>query len=263
MEKITSRRNPLCVHLKKLGANRSYRESCSEFLCDGLKLLEDAVDSGANILTVLTATQLSFPLPVDTRVYYAERHLIDSLSPLKNAQELLFSCSIPEAGAFIWTPGTHVLLDGVQDPSNVGAIIRSANAFGIESVILTGGCADPYNPKAIRASMGAIYRQNIYNTSIPELVKLKEGANKPSATSSSCNGSNVRFIGTAPGKGYRDASEVDYNDSLIVVGSEGRGLCESVLSLCDEMITIPISPECESLNAAIAASIIMWEARRV
>ena len=266
----------MAIHLKKLGASRSYRAESGEFLCDGLKLLEDAALSSADIPAVLTAVPIPFPLSVDTRVYYADRGLVDSLSPLKSAQGLLFSCKMraqdsglrdQETGdaeraqgsgvgsveCGVWSVelgdrgvGTHILLDSVQDPGNVGAIIRTANAFGARSVVLYGACADVYNPKTIRASMGAIFRQNICKMDLPRLSELKEGG--------------LRFIGAALRKDCRAVFDADLSDAVIAIGSEGAGLSEEILSLCDELVTVPIAAECESLNAAVAAAIIIWEA---
>jgi len=218
--------------------------------------LEEAVNSGAEIVAVLTAAHIPFPMPADTRVYSADRSLIDSISPLKNAQPTLFTCKMPHKENLSDLSGNHILLDGVQDPGNVGSIIRTANAFAIKSVILTGACADPYNPKTQRASMGAIFRQRIHFISISELtvLKSKEGV-------SGAAGTGVSFVGTAPDESCRDICDVSLENSLIAIGSEGRGLSEEVLSLCDEMIRIPISRDCESLNAATAAAIVIWESR--
>jgi len=179
MDKIISRKNPLASHIKKLGTNRAYRELSGEFLCDGMKLLEDAVAGDAEITAILTASGIPFPLSVDTRVYYADRGLINSLSPLKNAQDTLFTCRTPIVCDEFDMTGTHILLDGVQDPGNVGSVIRTANAFGIKSVILVDGCADPYNPKTIRASMGAIFRQRVINVTLSELGAIKDSGAMP------------------------------------------------------------------------------------
>jgi len=249
MEKITSRRNPLCIHIKKLGATSDYRESSGQFLCDGLKLLEEAVMCGAEICVVFTAECIPFPLPIETRVYYAERSLIDSLSPLKSSQNTLFTCKIPTRTAPATSSGTHILLDGVQDPGNVGTIIRTANAFGIKSVMLANGCADPYNPKTIRASMGAIFRQSFQNVSMDEIVKLSSAG--------------FRFVGATLGKGSKNVSDTELKNSIIVIGSEGRGISGNITSICSEMITIPMAAGCESLNAAVAAAILMWEAKEI
>jgi len=247
MERITSRRNPLCVHIKKLGTDRGYREKSGEFLCDGLKLLSEAERFGAEITSVLTSDHLPFPLPIDTKVYMTDTTLINSISPLKNAQKLLFTCKIPKNDVRGFAGEAAILLDGVQDPGNVGTIIRTASAFDIKNIILSGTCADIYNPKTVRATMGAIFRQNICNMSIDELRLLKE--------------SGVTFIGAALGEDSKVFDEVDLRRSLIAIGSEGKGLSEEVLKLCDEKVRIPISQDCESLNAAAAAAILMWSAK--
>ena len=248
MEKLTSRRNPICIHVKKLGASRGFRGESGEFLCDGLKLLEEAVKCGAEITVVITASPIPFPLSVDTRVYYAQRELLDSLSPLKNAQDTLFVCKMNKRLAFTEKKGTHILLDGVQDPGNVGTIIRTADALGISSVILTGGCADLYNPKTIRATMGAIFRQRVFHMDMPGLAGLRD--------------EGVRFVGASPGGTSVDFSDSIPTDAVIVVGNEGGGISDGVKSLCDGMVSIPISAECESLNVSVAAAILMWETAR-
>jgi len=265
------------LHIKKLGVSRSYRESCGEFLCDGLKLLEEAVRNEADVTNVLASSHIPFPLPLNTRVHFADRSLVDYVSPLTNSQGILFTCKFPQAAHNDKADeyyhgnnddssenshensdgntseynddytGTHVLLDGVQDPGNVGAIIRTANAFGIRSVMLTGDCADPYNPKTIRATMGAIFRQKICIISVSELADLKD--------------KGLRFIGSASHEQSKNVSMVKLSGSIIAIGSEGRGLSGDVLALCDEIVRIPIMPECESLNAAIAAAIIIYLAR--
>ena len=248
MERIKSRHNPVCAHMKKLGFVGSYRKQTGEFLCDGLKLLAEAIKFDATIPVVLTSEKIPFPLPLGTRLYYAERSLIDSLSPLKNAQSVLFTCKTPQVTKTDITPGTHLLLDGVQDPGNVGAIIRTANAFGIKSIMLTGGCADPYNPKTIRATMGAIFKACIYDIDKECLIAIKS--------------KGFKIIGTSLDRDCHDFSDVSYTDSVIAIGSEGSGLSEQIKPLCDELIIIPIAPQCESLNAAVAAGIIIWKAQQ-
>ena len=254
MDTITGRRNPICIHIKKLGSDSGYRRHSGEFLCDGAVLLEEAVKSGVSIPIVLTSSQLPFALPRETRLCFTERSIINSVSPLKNAQEVLFTCKIPAADSYVpyagttGARGTHILLDSVQDPGNVGTIIRTANAFGMKSVMLTGDCADVYNPKTIRATMGAIFKQATRVITSEELAALKR------------NG--IKIIGASIGEDSRDFSEADLRSSIIAIGNEGQGLSEPVLSLCDERIKIPITPECESLNAAVAAGIIMWKAGR-
>ena len=252
----------MAVHFKKLGASRSYRYECREFLCDGLKLLEDASNSDFVVSAVVTAIPIPFPLSVDTLVYHVDSALIESLSPLKNAQGLLFACKMRgqdsgvrgqetgDAAAPQEIPvngGVHILLDNVQDPGNVGTIIRTANAFDVRTVLLYGACADAFNPKTIRASMGAIFRQNICKMDLEKLSGIRDDG--------------IRFIGAAPSGDGRAVFDVDFENSIVVIGSEGSGLSPEIESLCSEKTTIPIAAGCESLNAAVAAAIIMWEAK--
>ncbi|MCL2044854.1 MAG: RNA methyltransferase [Oscillospiraceae bacterium] len=246
MEKISSKNNPLAIHYRKLGTSSNYREKSGEFLCEGEKLLLDALDSDIEVSSILTASHVEVPLSVDTKVYYCEQKLIDSISTLTTAQETLFACKSRTMEPRNFLTGVHLLLDEVQDPGNVGTIMRTANAFGIESIILTKGCADPYNPKTIRASMGAIFRQDFYVKSFEELQDMES--------------SGATFLGAVLEDTNMNIGEIGGFESIIVIGNESRGISSEILSLCKKRVNIPISPSSDSLNAAIAAAIIIWEA---
>jgi len=248
-EIITSRSNPLCVHLKKLGSEKSYRYEHCEFLCDGEKLLNEALEFGIQINTVLSSKVLNFTLPDNIRFHRVKEDVINSISPLKNSQGLLFTCKIPEKIDCDFSFGTHILLDNIQDPGNIGTIIRSACAFNINTVLLTSGCADIYNPKTLRASMGAIFKQKIVCIRNDELIELKQ--------------SGIKFLGAMNNKTSVDIIKSDLSNSIIIIGNEGQGLSDHIISICDDFIKIPISPNCESLNAATAASIILWESYKI
>jgi len=245
VEKLTNRSNPISKHVKKLGTDRSYREGHKQFLCDGEKLLNEALAAGVEIEIVITSKQLEQDFPQETRVFHATNDLIDSLSPLKNSQGLLFTCKIPQPGDCDFLTGTHILLDNIRDPGNVGTIIRTANAFGIKSIILTENSADIYNPKTIRATMGAIFKQNIFIMNLEEINKLKQAG--------------AHFTGTSNDISSDDITKVNITNSIIIFGNEGQGISEELLYLCNLMVRIPLSDGCESLNVAIAAAIIMWE----
>ena len=247
-ENIESRSNTVCKHLKKLGTSKKYRDEQKQFLCDGEKLLNEAVNSGAKIEIVICSSDLKHNLPENTRIYKARSDLIDSLSPLKNTQGLLFSCKTPDKRSRIGLTGTNLLLDRVQDPGNVGTIIRSAFAFGVRNVILTDGCADIYNPKTIRAAMGALFRQPVFHLSFKEINDYKN--------------SGIKFIGTSNNRNSSDITKLNIADAVIVLGNEGQGISEDLSTLCEEMVKIPLSPDSESLNVSVAASIIMWELGR-
>lgn len=248
MNEITSRKNPLVVHMKKLGGDGDYRRQSGEFLCDGDKLLREALSYGADVTAVLFSGVKPEGLPADIPAYEVPRDLITAVSPLKTPQGVLFACRIPAPASSPITGGFHIILEGIQDPGNVGTILRTAGAFNVGSVILTGGCADPYNPKTIRASMGAIFRQPIVPAEIDDIRALKK--------------SGLKIYGAALSEDSRDVRNVIFNNAAVAIGSEGRGLSRDLLDLCDEKIIIPMLPECESLNAAVAAAIVMWEAAR-
>ena len=247
-EYVTSRKNDKVVHMKRLGADKGYRSRCREFLCDGDKLLDEALSCGAQIRTVLSCTQALPRLPDSVRTIMVPRDLIETVSPLKNPQDVLFSCAMPDALPVIRPDGAYLILENVQDPGNVGTVIRSAGAFGIDAVLLAGNCADLYNPKPVRATMGAVFRKDVLETDLDGLRQLQADG--------------IRIYGAALHTDSRDIRSADLRGAAIAVGSEGRGLSPALLELCDGHVVIPMRPECESLNAAVAASILMWEMRR-
>ena len=147
------------------------------------------------------------------------------------------------------SPGRYVVLDGVQDPGNVGAVLRTADAFGCTGALLLPGCADPYGPKTLRAAMGAVFRLPLYTVGLEDLPRLLADAGLP-------------LYGAALRDDTEDARALALRRCAIAIGSEGRGLTEGVLALCDRTIKIPMSEHCESLNAAAAATVLLWEAAR-
>jgi len=236
------------MHFKKLGSDKSYRYEHGEFLCDGEKLLKEALESNIQIITILTSKVLNFKLPKTVRMYFVKSDLINSLSPLKNSQGLLFTCKMSGSEAYTRFDDTCVLLDNIQDPGNIGTIIRTACAFDIPAVFLTDGCADIYNPKTIRATMGAIFKQKVRYLSQEDLIKLKN--------------TNIKFHGASNIPTATNINEVDFKKSLIIIGNEGQGLSPNIESLCDDFMKIPISSNSESLNASAAAAILLWEASK-
>ena len=142
-----------------------------------------------------------------------------------------------------------IVLESVQDPGNVGTVIRTANAFRIGAVILTGDCADVYHPRTVRATMGAIFRQNVL---VMDKSSLKDFLKE----------SGLPLYGAALSERAKDLRELSLRHAAVAIGSEGRGLSEELLALCDEELIIPMNPDSESLNAAVAAALVMWEMER-
>lgn len=237
--------------MKKLIKDRSYRRETGEFLCDGVKMLEEAMKWGADITAVLVSEGLDIPLPSKGRIVQVPANVMESVSPMKAPQGVVFTCKIPpQREMSAQNTRTLLLLDGLQDPGNVGTIWRSASAFGADGLLLTGHSADPYNWKAVRASMGAVFRLPVMELEYSELKVF-------------CKKSGLSLFGTALREDTEDLRDIDSTQPCILaIGSEGRGLSEELLSLCDKTVKIPMEAGCESLNAAMAATVALWERYR-
>ena len=251
MEIITSRQNQLCTHLRKLGSSGSYRRRCSEFLCDSPKLLEEALLHSGQLHTVVYTEGAALPpIPEGIRLVQVPADVMRSISPAETPQGVLSVCGLRDNALPEHLCGKrYAVLDGVQDPGNVGTILRTADAFGADGLFLVNACADLYNPKTVRATMGAVFRCPVWTCSPIELRKLLTESGLP-------------LYGAALRSDTVDARTVDYARCAIAIGSEGKGLSAEVLELCDRTILIPMRSHCESLNAAAAATVLLWEAAR-
>ena len=235
MEHITSRQNALMTHIRKLSASRAYRRASGEYLCDGVKLLEEALRWNAPLKTVVLSECVDAPtLPSGVRAVRVPADVMRSISPMETPQGALF---------------TVLVLDGVQDPGNVGTILRTADAFDCDGVFIVNACADPYSPKTARATMGAVFRRDVYQCTADELCALLQKCGLP-------------LYGTALRNDTVSLRDAELSRAAVAVGSEGRGLSAEILSKCEKTIKIPMSPRCESLNAAVAASVVLWEMYR-
>ena len=250
-EIITSRQNPLMTHLRKLASSRSYRKKSGEYLCDGTKLLAEALKWGAEVKTAVFSEGVDIPpLPDGVRAVRVSEELMRSVSPMETPQGALFTVALPEVQLPETLSGKHYLvLDGVQDPGNVGTILRTADAFDCDGVFLVNACADLYNPKTARATMGAIFRREAYTVTAEELFALLRK-------------SGVPLYGTALRDDTVPLAETNLARAAVAIGSEGRGLSQQVLDECAKTLKIPMNPRCESLNAAIAATVVLWEMYR-
>ncbi len=246
-ETVTSRHNPLLVHVKKLLSSRAYRQASGEFAADGLKLLREAVRWGFAITAVILTEGIEPPeLPDGVRTVRVPSDVMQSVSSMETPQGALFTCKIPEPAPLRLAPGT-LILDEVQDPGNLGTILRTADAMQVP-VVLSEGCADLWNPKTVRASMGALFRTAVATAGREEIIFSAKEAGVP-------------LIAAALSPRAEDVRRASLNGAVIV-GNEGRGICETFLNAADREIIIPMNERCESLNAAIAAAILLWELRR-
>ena len=245
MERITSNKNPLLQHIRKLQSSRSYREECGEFVADGFKLLDEALKWYPRLKTVVLSEGCDCPsLPAGVRLVQVPQGTMENLSTMKTPQGVVFTGEIPQQKQVSIKRGA-VLLDRIQDPGNLGTILRTADAFDIP-VILTNGCADPYSEKTIRASMGAVFRRPIFSADMEQILRL-------------CRAEDIPLAATALTETAVDLRSIDISKHLVIIGSEGQGICSRLLEASDRQIIIPMHPHCESLNAAVAAAVVMWE----
>ena len=243
-ERITSRKNPLLQQVKKLLSSRKAREEAGVFVSDGTKLLEEAVKYCPGLETVILSDGVESDLPEDIRVVRVPGDVMESVSPMQSPQGALFICRLPDQMAFAARPGM-LLLDGIQDPGNLGTILRTADALQVP-VALLEGCADPYSHKVVRASMGAVFRMNVVRTTWEEARQEFRRTGVPVGV-------------TALSERARDLRQADLSRMAVVIGSEGRGVRKEILDHADAELIIPMNPRCESLNAAVAAAIVMWQ----
>ncbi len=246
VEHITSRKNRIIAHLKDLSQDGAYRRKTGEFICDGEKTVKEAMNFGAEVTCILWANEAAFEVSESIAQYSCPPDLMQYASPLKNSAGPVFSVKIPRISLDGEKVSTAIVLENVQDPGNVGTVIRTADAMGTDIVILVGDCADLYNPKTVRATMGGIFRQKVLETDIDG---LKDYVNR--------NG--LKLYGAALSENAEDIRNIDLKGTAVAIGSEGRGLTRELLKLCRAQTIIPMRPDCESLNAAVAASIVMWE----
>lgn len=243
-ERITSRQNPLLQQVRKLLASRREREKTGLFVADGTKLLAEAVAWWPGLETVILSDGVEAEIPQGVRLVRVPADVMESISPMQTPQGALFVCKLPQPQDFVPQKGM-LLLDGIQDPGNLGTILRTADALEIP-VALLDGCADPFSHKVVRASMGAVFR------SVPVQTDWQKAI-------SACNEKNIPVAVTALSPKALDIRQVGLNTMAVVIGSEGQGVRPELLARADQELIIPMNPNCESLNAAIAAAIVMWQ----
>lgn len=242
--RITARRNPFLQQVRRLLSSRKEREAAGLFVADGIKLLQEAVKYWPGLDTVILSDGVEAQVPESVRVIRVPEDVMASISPMETPQGALFLCRLPEDRAWIPRPGM-LLLDGIQDPGNLGTILRTADALEVPAVLLEG-CADPYSHKVVRASMGAVFR------SPPVKTTWKEAR-------AACAAAGISVAVTALSDTARDLRQSNAAQMAVVIGSEGQGVRREILESADAELTIPMNPRCESLNAAVAAAIVMWQ----
>ena len=237
---IQSVDNKRIKYIKKLRNNKFIKEE-KKFIVEGEHLVKEAYDSGF-LLSVVKLNGYSFNYNVDE--IEVTESVMKSISLMNCIPKVIGICKIKEDNEELGNK--IIILDDVQDPGNVGTIIRSAAAFGFETVVLSNFSANKYNDKLIRATQGMIFKVNVITTDILDFIsKIKNNGYL-------VYGSNVVF--------GIDVKDIKGKDKIaVVMGNEGTGVSEKVSNLVDKNLYIKMKNTCESLNVSVAASVIMYE----
>ena len=260
---ITSARNPKIKRAVSLQQSKRRRDAAAEFVLEGARLCADAAVSGTVIKEAFITEDAAarYPAYVDRisaaalRSYRISEEAAAKLADTENPQGVFCVCSASDRIRFLEKPdgafdknGAYIAFENLQNPGNLGAAARTAEAFGLSGMIISGG-ADIFSPKAQRAAMGALLRLAVYKTD--DLPASLAGA--------ASAGMNV--YAALPGEGSAPVTEIRSRPGgvIAVVGNEGSGLTGEVIRACGRSVTIPMRGRAESLNAAEAAAVIMWE----
>lgn len=231
--KITSIHNDNVKYWVSL-KNKKIRDEERKFIVEGDHLIEEARKN--NLIEYIISC-------VDEDAdFYVTKEIMEKISDQKsisyNAAVVKF---IPEDSV----NGNVIILDNLQDPGNLGTIIRSSVAFNIDTIIISDTSVDLYNPKVVRATEGMIFNLNIIRRNLEEIIPVLKNL-------------GYKIVGTDVNEG-NDVRNISKENVAIIIGNEGNGMSENIKKLCDEFINIKINKSCESLNAGVAASIIMYE----
>ena len=251
METITSRQNPLFQKLRKLNTSASFRRQQGLFLCEGPKLLEEAIKWDVSVQLAVKAPEFSFPEALSCRKVETPADVLRSLADTETPQGVAFACELPDTALpDRLEKGRYLVLDGVQDPGNVGTIWRTADAAGFQALLAGAGSADLMSPKVQRSAMGSGFRVPfVHADNLAEtLVRLRE------------KGWHV-IASDLKGTDFYARGELG-DKFVLVIGNEARGISDAVREAADVRLKLPMRGGAESLNAAVAAGIMMYELMR-
>jgi TrmH family RNA methyltransferase len=254
MEKITSIKNDKIKELRKL-YQKKYRKSKRQFILEGLRLIRGAYKSGADLEQIFLTKEYyenhkteSFIINNENKLVYVSSNLIEEVADTDNPQEIIAVVNEPKTSLNEVLEQDYILvMDRIQDPGNMGTIFRTAAAAGFQSIIITKGSVDVYNLKVLRSSVGAIY-------SLPfvkdiELNELTESLQEQNISIYASDLNTDSYY-----------NEISYKKPLaLVIGNEARGIRPEMLELADQKIKIPLKGNIESLNAGVAAGVIMFK----
>ena len=255
MQIITSKDNEIIKNVRKL-KEKKYRDLNNEYLVEGVKMIKEAILEDAKIKLIVVCEDNANSGAIDKKLLYeiakyeciyVSKKVFDLISDVQTPQGMLAVIEKENSEDKIdYTEDVIVVLDGIQDPGNLGTILRTIDSVGLKQVIVSKETADSYNPKVVRSTMGAIFRVKVIesNNLLDTLKNMKKHKYKIMATSLETDNSIY---------------DVDYNKKVIVIGNEANGVEKEILDYADEKIKIPMLGKTESLNASVATAVILYE----
>lgn len=255
MQIITSKDNEIIKNIRKL-KEKKYRDLNNEYIVEGIKMIREAISEEAVIKLIVVCEENANSGAIDKKLLYeiakyeciyVNKKIFSLISDVQNPQGILAVIQKQNSEENIdYKQDIIVVLDGIQDPGNLGTILRTIDSVGLNQVIVSKETADAYNPKVVRSTMGAIFRVNIIESDnlVDTLKNMKKHKYKVMATSLETNNSIY---------------DVDYNKKVIVIGNEANGVSKDILDCADEKIKIPMLGKTESLNASVATAVILYE----
>lgn len=252
---ITSKDNENIKHIRKL-KDKKYRDEYKEYMVEGIKLINEAIQENADIKTIVVCENCVKTGEIDQKTLYeiakynclyVDEKIFGTITDVQNPQGLLAiiskECKVEEID---YKDDIVVVLDDLQDPGNLGTILRTVDSVGLKQVIVTKKSGDVFNPKVVRSSMGAIFRIKVIETNniIDTLKEMKKHKFKIVSTSLDTK---------------KSIYDIKYNKKVIVIGNEANGVEKEVQDMSDEKIKIPMIGKTESLNASVATGIVLYE----
>ena len=255
MQVITSKDNEFVKHVKKL-KEKKYRDQSQEFIIEGIKLVKEAIEEKANIKQIIICDNCedSGIIPKDLmyeiakyNCVYVTENILKTMSDVNAPQGILAVIGkTPKDQEIDYTQEIIVALDDIQDPGNLGTILRTVDSIGLNQILVSKETADSFNPKVVRSTMGAIFRVKVIECD-NLIEKLKDARkHKYKVVVSSLQTTNSVY-------------DIDYKKKVIVIGNEGNGVKKEIQEMADEKIKIPMLGKTESLNASVATGVILYE----
>lgn len=255
MQVISSKDNEFVKHVKKL-KDKKYRDINKEYVIEGIKLIKEAIEENANIkqIVICDNCQNTGVIPKDLmydiakyNCIYVTENIFKTISDVNTPQGILAIIGRKATEAEIdYAQDIIVALDDIQDPGNLGTILRTVDSIGLNQILVSKGTADSYNPKVVRSTMGAIFRVKIIECEDLEKTLKEVRKNKYQLVITSLQTENSIY-------------DVDYNKKVVVIGNEANGVNQKIQDMADVKVKIPMLGKTESLNASVATGIVLYE----